>query len=1109
MKITNLISKNRRNFSRLLCIAALSSCSMFTYAQQQQVQLSGNNISLKSAFKQIEKQTQLSIDYASTDFNDARLIKTVPAASTVDEVLTQLLQGTNCEIVYNKGHIIIKKKESHQQKSITGTVLDENGEPVIGANVLEKGTTNGTITDLDGKFVLDVPSNATLQISFIGYTEQNVKVGAKNSFNITMKEDSQLLDELVVVGYGVMKKSDLTGAVGGIKGDKLASRRTTQLSSALQGAVSGVMVTRNGNAPGASASSIKVRGVTTIGDSNPLVLIDDVPGSINDVNPNDVENITVLKDAASASIYGSRAAAGVILITTKRAKEKKMNLNYSFEYGLEFKPKGYDRVGPERFMEMSNELIYNDNPSAGRFSKYAEDYIKNYQANHLKDPDRYAITDWDDAFFKKTAPRQTHTLSLTGGGEKVKTNASFSYDKSEALYDNQSYERLMVRVNNDFKFNKLIGAKFDFNFKHSKNHAPVIESNAIDHARLMPAIYADRWSDGRIAADPDRTTNPIADIYESGISDSWYNQISGRLSLELHPIDGLVLSSTVAPTYNFNKYKKFEKALAYTLLDDPNTVIGYRDSKNTSKLTENRNDNYSITIQALANYIKSFGSHNLNAMLGYESYYQKEESLMASRDQYELNNFPYLNLGPTMFRNNAGSASEVAYRSYFGRIAYNYNNKYLFQVNVRRDGSSRFHKDNRWATFPSISAGWVMSEENFLKNSSLDWLSYLKVRASWGTLGNERIGKYPYQSTISFGNTLFYANGKPTGMLSAAQMKYAIRNISWETTESFDIGLDAQFFNSRLKFSADFYKKKTKDMLLALEIPGFVGFGNPQQNTGKMNTTGYELDLSWNDTKGDWYYGISANFSDFVSKMGDLGGTEFLGSQVKFEGSEFNEWYGYVSDGLIKTEEDLNSPKLNNSITYGDVKYKDISGPDGVPDGKISPEYDRVLLGGSLPRLMFGGNLNVGYKSFDLSMAFQGVGKRNVMYGTHMVQALFGEWGTAPAMIDGKYWSPFNTDEQNAKAIYPRITQKNRTANYTTSDYWKFNGRYVRLKNITLGYSLPKSLLEKIYLKQARFYISANDLFCISKYPKGWDPEMGDNAYPITKSLLFGVSVNF
>lgn len=1115
---------------KLTALSLMLSLSAFAAnADAQQVSVTVSNAKVKTVLNSISDQTGLSLAYSAqvVDLNHKVSLNFVN--TEVSEVLNAMFCNTAIGYEIKDGKIYLFKAAerttalaNQQKKIITGTVVDPNGEAVIGANVLVKGTTNGTITDMDGKFSLEVPEGAMLLVSYIGYGDYETKVGNQSNLSITLKEDSQALDELVVVGYGVAKKKDLTGSVGLVKGDDLASRKTTQLSNALQGAVSGVMVSRdNGTSPGETASSIRVRGVTTIGDSNPLVIIDGVPGSINDVNSNDVESLTVLKDAASSSIYGSRAASGVILITTKRAKGNDLSLNYQFEYGMEILPKLPTNMGPVRFMEVSNELRYNDNPDGGKNQTYAQDLINNYMAYHRENPDKYPITDWVDELFKSSAPRQTHLLSLTGGTDKLKTNASFSYDHTDALWDIQYYERFMLRVNNDFKINKYISAKLDFNFKRSKNHQPQLDYEAVDqnllfmHALQMPSIYAARWSDGRYAEGRDGG-NPVSFLHEAGTKDTWSNQVGGKASLDITPFDGLVLTGVIAPTYNFNKIKSFHKAVPYTLLEDPNTIVGYRGSNKTTKLTENRNDDYNFTIQFLANYNKQFGKHGINALIGYETYYAFFENLMASRDQYELNNYPYLDIGPLSMRDNSGSASEVAYRSYFGRIMYNYNNRYLLQANIRRDGSSRFHKNYRWGNFPSFSAGWVISEEQFMQDLQLNWLSNLKLRASWGTLGNERIldvngnpNYYAWQASMNFGNSLFFQNGTPVSFLSAAQINYALQDISWETTQTFDVGIDALFLKDRLRFTFDYYKKKTKDMLLATEIPSFVGFGNPQKNTGTMNTTGYDIDLSWNDQHGDWSYGISVNLSDFVSKMENLGGTEFLGDKVKIEGSEFNEWYGYKSDGLYLTEEDLKGPKLNDNIKLGDVKYKDISGPDGVPDGKISPEYDRVLLGGSLPRFMFGGTANVSYKGIDFSMAFQGIGKQNVRYTEKMVRPLIGEWAAAPSLIEGKYWSTYNTDMQNKNAVYPRITNVNAGVNYAMSDFWMFNGRYVRLKNITLGYTLPKELTKIVFIDRMRVYISANDLFQLSKYPKGWDPEMSGTGYPVTKSILFGLSLKF
>ncbi len=1083
-----------------------------TYSQTTMVSISMKNQTVKEVLNEIENTTEYSFFYNNSHVDLDRKVSVDVSNADIFEVLNNVFNGTNVSYTVKDKNIVFSVKEqspvvSQNEKQITGTIIDASGVPIIGANVMVKGTTNGTITDIDGKFTLNVSAGAVLQISYIGYANQEVKVGNSSDLSITLKEDTELLDEVVVVGYGTMKKSDLTGAVAAVKGNDVAARKTTQLSNALQGAVAGVMVTRNSGEPGAAASSIKVRGVTTIGDSSPLVIIDGVPGSIDDVNPNDVESMSVLKDAASASIYGSRAAAGVILITTKRAKEEKVSIKYNFEYGLEIPTKQPEYVGVTRFLETTNELRYNDNPSGGWNQAYSDEDIVNWEQNHLTNPDKYPITDWTGMILKGSAPRQTHSLSVSGGSKNVKSNVSFVYDKVDGLYADRSYNRFMIRTNNDFNINKYLEAKLDINFKRTNTHRP--HYSPFYDMRLTPMIYPAIWQNGEYA-NGKNGNNAYAALNSGGYVDEWYNQIGGLASLSIKPIDGLKITGVVSPSYNFTKNKNFRKAVPYASSDDPNSIAGYIENYNTTKLSESRNDGYKVTIQGFANYMKNFGKHNINLMAGYETYYSFNEALSASRDQYELDNFPYLDLGPLTFRDNSGNASELAYQSWFGRVAYNYHNKYLLQANVRYDGSSRLHSDYRWGAFPSFSAGWVVSEENFMKKLDWEWLSFLKLRASYGTLGNERIGSnYPYQASLSFSNVLFYQNGEILSKLSAAQWKYAIKNISWETTSSVDIGLDMAFLNNRLRFTADYYQKKTKDMLLALEIPDYVGFDNPQKNTGKMNTKGYDLELTWNDQIDDFQYGVSVNFSDFISRMDDLGGTQFLGDQVKLEGSEFNEWYGYLSDGLMLTEEDLKGPKLNDNVKLGDVKYKDISGPEGVPDGKISPEYDRVLLGGSLPRFMYGGRFNMAYKGIDFSLAFQGIGKRNSRISSMMVQPLHSNWGNTPAIIDGKYWSEKNTPEQNARALYPRLTYQNATVNYTMSDYWMFNGGYFRLKNITLGYTLPQVWTEKAMLQRVRFYVSANDLFCISKYPEGWDPEMGTSSYPITTSLLFGISVNF
>ena len=996
--------------------------------------------------------------------------------------------------------------------TIKGNIVDESNEPLIGVSVRVKGQNIGTVTDIDGKYQLDVPQNAVLVVSYIGSVTQEIPVEGRTLINIVLLEDSHGLDEVVVIGYGAVKKKDLTGAVGTVSGDNISARKTTNLSSALQGSVAGLMVRRSDNAPGASAGSMHIRGVTTIGDSSPLIIIDGVPGTLDYVNPNDVESVSVLKDAASASIYGSRAAAGVILVTTKRASQTELSFSYNGEFGLEIPTTQPGVSGVTRYLEMSNELRYNDTPSGGFFQAFSADQVKNWMKHNATDPNNYPVTDWRDLILKSSASRQTHSVHISGGNKSVRTKASLTYDDVDGLYADRAFQRYMLRLNNDFEINKLLGAKLDLNVRRAKNHTP--NYSPFSTMRNMPAIYAATWDDGRIA-EGKSGGNPYGLLNMGGSSDSWSTQIGGKASIDFKPFRGFNIEASVAPFINYTKTKAFKKKAFYTLASDPNAFGGYLDEGGnrweTDKLTETRNDNYNVTSQLIANYMKTIGSHSLTLMAGFENYYAKSENLTASRDQYILTAYPYLDLGPEDYRDNSGNASEYTYNSYFGRAIYNYDNRYLLQANLRRDGSSRFSQKYRWGTFPSVSAGWVLSEEEFMKNLNLDWLSFTKIKASWGQLGNERIGDFPYIALLTFGSSLFYENGELISGQTASQRELAVKDISWETTESTNIGLDLAFLNNKLRFGAEYYWKKTKDMLLTTQIPLHMGYDNPSTNLGEMSTKGWEIELGWNDRKGDWSYGISANLSDFISTIDYLQNTKNIsGGKIQVAGVGFNEWYGYVSEGIYQTQEQVdNSAKLNDQIKVGDVWYRDISGPDGVPDGKISAEYDRVPLGNSLPRFQYGGNINVGYKDFDLSIAFQGIGKQNVRLESEMIQPLRSNYGNIPDIYDGNYWSQFNTSEENASAKYPRLSYSSSGNNYTVSDFWLFNGRYFRLKNLTLGYTLPKAMTQKASMKKVRVYASASDLFCISNYPKGWDPEMGVSSYPITTSLVFGLSVNF
>ena len=1003
---------------------------------------------------------------------------------------------------------------SAQALPVSGVVSDENGAPLLGVTVFEKDGRNGTATNTEGRYSMNVKKGVTLVFSYIGYETYECPYNGETTLNVTLKPDAKLMDEVVVIGYGAVKKKDLTGSVSAIKGDDLVARQTTTLSTALQGSVSGLLVTRDSGAPGASGT-IKVRGITTMGDNNPLIIVDGSPcDNIDYVNANDVESVSVLKDAAAASIYGSKAAAGVILITTKRGAKERTNLTYNGEVGWEVPTMQPDMVGVTRYMEMYNELLYNDNPAAGFFQQYSSDQVKNWISYNKTNPNQYPLTDWKSLIMKDSSLKHKHNVSISGGTDLVRTKVSFSYDDVDGLYGERKYQRMMLRANNDATIVKdKLFATVDINIRRGKNITP--NFSPFDMMRKMPAIYAATWDDGRIA-EGKSGANPYGLLVGGGNAKAWSTQVGGRASLEYKPVKGLSIQAVVSPFINYSKTKTFRPAVWYTLADDPETIGGYLDSGSswsTNKLTEQRNDNYNVTSQVIANYIASFGrngNHNLNVMVGYENYLMKSESLSAARDNFEFTQYPYLNVGSEDYQTNSGTGTEYTSNSVFGRIMYDYDGRYLLQANVRHDGSSRFAKKYRWGTFPSFSAGWVVTREKFMEGTE-SWLDFMKVRASWGMLGNERIGSnyFPYLALMTFNDVLFYdKDGNVVSDKSAAQRALAVEDITWETTTSTDIGVDLGLFRNRLSVNFDYYWKETKDMLLTINIPYIMGYNNPSSNAGTMKTNGYDIEVGWRDQVGDFSYGVSVNFSDFKSKVTDMNGSEQInGSRINRPGCYFNEWYGYVSDGIYQTQEEVdNSATYNSSVKVGDIRYKDISGPDGVPDGKINSD-DKVPLGNSLPRWQYGGTVNLGWKGIDFSMAFQGIGRRTSYMATEMVQPIRDNYGNIPAIIDGKYWSPFNTDEQNRNAKYPRLSNTGKSNNYQTSDFWLFNGGYFRLKNVTLGYTLPRKWTQKIRMSNVRLYVSASDLFCISDYPKGWDPEMGVTSYPITTSILVGLSL--
>lgn len=1007
------------------------------------------------------------------------------------------------------------------QESVTGTVSDSNG-PLAGVMVLNKDNGKWASTDLDGNYTIsEIKKGQILEFSFMGYITKKEVWNGQHPYNVLLMEDAMELDETVVIGYGSVKKKDLTGAVGVVNDKIIGQQSTSQLSQSLQGVVPGLSVTRSSSMPGASAT-IKVRGITTMSDSSPLILVDGMAvSSLDNVPTEDVRQITVLKDAASAAIYGARAASGVILITTKEASEGQLQIGYNGEVSV-ITPTEFPsyRTGVKEYMEDYNEWAWNDagNPEGGEYAGYSKELIDNYMSNNAYDPITYPNYDWKSAILKKASMRHKHNVTMTYGNKVIKSRTSASYENADALYKGLSHERLSLRSRNTIKFSEKWSGALDFSFRQATKKDPH-SGSPIKAANMYPSIYAGLYPDGRIAPGKEGSfSNTLGALLEGGNKTNVATMASAKISLSYKPVDGLDITANFTPTYSFVKTKDMQKAVPVYDAYDTDVILGYVSGYTANALSELRSDAKTFETQVIATYDKTFAKkHNFNVMAGYEDYMYTYEKLTADTNEMELSMFPYMDLANKNSLNVGGSSYQNAYRSFFGRIMYNYDNRYYLQLNARGDASSRFHKDYRWGFFPSASLGWVVTNEKFMSN--VNWLNHLKLRASVGSLGNERIGNYPYQTYITFNKAIMYdsAGTSPVSTMTGAQADYAYKNIHWEKTWSWDAGIDATFLDNRLDFSADYYYKKTTDMLLAVAIPSFTGYSAPDRNAGTMNTRGWEVKLGWADSIGDFSYAVSVNLSDYKSVMGDLGGKQVFNSNgtIITEGEEYCAWYGYKASGLFQNAEEIsNSALLVSSVKPGDVKYKDISGPEGTPDGIINDTHDRTVLGSSLPHYIYGGSINLGWKGISFSVLFNGVGHQLSRLTEDMVRPLESQWLPSPSVIrnsDGSrnYWSVYNTDEENLKAKYPRLSHSSgEYNNYKMSDYWLKNSAFLRVKNINLGYTFPKALISKVNLKGLRVYFNVDDPFCFDNYLKGWDPEAGASTY-IARTWTFGLDLKF
>ena len=1068
-----------------------------------QVTVKAKNVPIRQILKTIEKNTEYKFFY-NDNFSALDKVASLNVNNvSIDNALTTLFtsSGISWEKKDNNQIVLVPEKTTEDQTQptvgqthkVTGTVIDEStGETLLGVSIFVEGTKIGVVTDLNGKFNINVPSSSSaLVFSYIGYISKKTSIGKQTTIKVALEQDTKKLDEVVVVGYGTQKKVNLTGAVASVSSAALESRPITQTSQALAGLVSGVSVSQGSGRPGNDGAEIRIRGVGTFSGAgkDPLVLIDGLAASINDIDPNNIKSISVLKDAASASIYGNRAANGVILIETKRGEKGKLQVSYNNYVGWQKVTALPEFLDSWEYATMKNVA----NPNS-----YTAEQIAKYKDG--SDPDNYPNVPHLKNLLNTGSGFQTsHNLNFMGGDEKNSYLFTLGYLNQNGLLAKNEFSRYNFGLNFDSKIKENLKLKVDLNGYSQNTNEPRSTgdmTNMIGFAVREAPIYAGKKSDGTYGYQDDYA--PEAWMSSESFTNRKAKNFLGGMELSWEPIKGLTLSGKAGYKY----YSWTDQWFQSTFVFDKSKTIS------PNKLSVSTGDNSLLTLQSLLRYTKSIDKHNFTLLAGYSQESYKEDATSAFRDNFPNNLLYELNAGAGSNMQNSGSGSEWALRSYFGRLNYDFNGKYLFEANARYDGTSRFPTSGRWGLFPSVSAGWRISEESFVKDN-LTWIDNLKLRASWGKLGNQNIGTYPYQNVLSTGQNYTFGGALASGI---ALTTLANANVTWETTAVTDLGFDLSILKDKLSLTFDYFDKTTSDILYKKSVSNVLGLGVNEYNAGELNNKGIEIILNYHTSIGKVNIGVAPNFSyvkNKVTKLAD-GQQKDIGAGL-FVGQSMYPIYGYVADGIFKDAADVASyPTQPIAGQPGVIRYKDISGPDGVPDGKVDATYDRTQIGNTIPKYYYGATITADYKGFDLSILLQGLGGYEKQMGSYMAFAFYNSGQIQRWQADGA-WTEANP---NPNAIYPKLSSLNMgSENAQTSTFWNRNASFLRLKNLQIGYTIPKSIIHKLGISNLRIFYSGQNLFTYNHFYKGWDPEMyqatGDNPsfYPITAVHTFGLNV--
>ena len=1088
----------------LLMVCVFCSYAGNAHSQNAKVSIRMNNVKLDKILNEIENQTDYLFIYNNqVDINKITSVKVKNEA--VAQVLDRILSGTGINYELEGTHIIltteaIKDLHAQQQaKTVTGTVTDVSGEPIIGANIRIKGTTTGTITDIDGNFSIEAEPQSVIEVSYIGYLTQETVINNQKSIRFLLKEDTKTLDEVVVIGYGVQKKADLTGSVANINTEKLNTQSNANIGQALQGKIAGVDIVSQGGAPG-SGTRIMVRGIGTLNNASPLYIVDGMyMNSIDHINPNDIASIDVLKDASSAAIYGSRAANGVIIVTTKEGSntEGKPIIDLSVNLGISTASKFLDMLDAKGWAEVTT---------------IARQAIGKPALDMATDLANKPDNDWQDIMFRP-ALMQNYNLAVKGGGKYSTYYTGLGYFNQDGIVKGTNYQRYNIQSKNDYKRGIFsAGTNLIISFSHDKPLHQELRGGMIGTI-LQSVPTLEKYDDtreggyGGTYGDVVNIPHPLA-IIDDNIMDR-YNEnvkIFANLYAQIELFKGLKYKLNLTPDFSFERYKNYLNKYDFGLA-----------TNSITQLTERQRRRRNILVENLLTFDRMFGEHKISALAGYT--YQDSrfrhiqaygEGLPQGLEEIDA---------ATTNRSNEGNSWRSVLTSILGRVFYSYQNKYLFTATIRRDGSSKFGKNNRYGYFPSFSLGWNVAEEKFMEN--VHWLDQLKLRGGYGVLGNQEIDNYQYSSTITTGINYPDGNG---GLLQGAFPKnFANPDIKWEETAMTNVGIDFMAFNNRLSLTADYYVKNTKDILLTVPIPISSGGANdPIRNAGKIRNNGFEFNLGWMDQPNpDISYGInligSFNKNKVIAMGSESGSIKGGSTNQNITTSETKAGYPIGGYWLISTAGYFNSQeevdayakdgkKIQPAAEPGDIKFVDANN-----DGVINDD-DRVFQGSPFPDFTFALNGNMRYKNFDLSIGLQGVLRNKIYNATRQtLEDVTKGSNFLASCLD--YWTP-----ENKNASHPRLTWDDPNRNTRAeSDRYLENGSYLRLRSVQLGYTFPQTWF-KGAIQHARVYINAENLFTITSY-SGYSPDVNaDNAnyrgfdnfiYPTNRTFMLGLNVTF